>query len=76
MARPRFEPLLTALALFPAACDGGGDKESRNSITVELPPAHPAVAAPGFSLESPGRQVQPGNERQSKAVQELAARRF
>ena len=75
MARPRFEPFLIALALLPAACDGGSGKEGRNSITVELPPAQPAVAAPGFSLEALGRPVQPGHERQSKAVQALAARR-
>lgn len=75
MARTRLEPLLIALALLPAACDGGGDKEARGSITVELPPAHPALAAPGFSLEAPGRSAQPGNEQQSEAVRELAARR-
>ena len=75
MAHTRLEPLLIALALFPAACEGGGNKEARNSITVELPPAHPALAAPGFSLEAPGRSAQPGQEQQSKTVQELAARR-
>ena len=75
MAYTRLEPLLIPLVLFPAACDVGRHREARNSITVELPPAHPALAAPGFSLEAPGRPAQPGHERQSRAVQELAARR-
>ena len=75
MARTRLEPLLVAFALFPSGCDAGRDKEARNSITVELPPAHPALAAPGFSLEAPGGSAQSGHEQQSKAVQELAAKR-
>ena len=75
MARTRLEPLLIALALLPAACDESSDREARSSITVELPPAHPAIPAPGFSLEAPGPPGQAGHERASQALQELAATR-
>lgn len=75
MARTRLEPLLIALTLLPAACDGSSDRQARSSITVELPPARPAIPAPGFSLEAPGRPAQAGHERASQAVQELAATR-
>ncbi|HEV8406732.1 MAG TPA: hypothetical protein VGQ34_02265 [Sphingomicrobium sp.] len=75
MARTRLRPLLIALALLPAACDGAGDKDAGSSITVELPAAHPAIAEPGFSLEAPGRPSHPGHEQASQVLQELAATR-
>jgi len=75
MASTPLRPVLIALALLPAACDGASDNEARSSITVELPPARPTIPAPGFSLEAPGRPGRGGQQQAPQAVQELAATR-
>jgi hypothetical protein len=41
--------LVVALALIGAACDDGRAKSAHTSVTVRLPPARSATAAPGFS---------------------------
>jgi len=73
MAHTQLRSSLIALALLPAACGGSQDNRARSSITVELPPARPAIPAPGFTLDAPGRPVQAGHEEVSQAVRELAA---
>jgi len=72
MADSHLRPLLIAIALLPAACGGHRDNDAQSSITIELPPARTATPRPGFSLEAPARAAQPGDERASQAVHELA----
>jgi hypothetical protein len=72
MAHTQLRSSLIALALLPAACGESQDNKARSSITVELPPARPATPVPGFTLDAPGRSVQPGHEQVSQAVRELA----
>ena len=40
--------------LWLAACDGKAHQ--RSSVTVNLPPARPHSAAPGFSFDEPPRK--------------------
>jgi hypothetical protein len=72
MARSQFQPLLIALALL-TACDPRQDSGAQSSVTVDLPPARAATPRPGFSLDQPSKAAQPGDERSSQAVHELAA---
>lgn len=72
MADSKLRPLLIAIVLLPAACGGHRDNDAQSSITIELPPARPATPRPGFYLDATVRAAQPGDERASEAVHELA----
>jgi len=42
---------LAALALAAGGCDAKPELASDNSITIKLPPARPALSAPGFAFQ-------------------------
>jgi hypothetical protein len=42
---------LIALALVPGGCDARREVAANSSITVKLPPARAALAAPGFAFQ-------------------------
>ena len=46
---------LAALTIVSAACSQQAPARSHSSVTAKLPPARPAVAAPGFAFEAAGR---------------------
>ena len=50
MADFALKALLAGAILCTAACDVAGEDDAPNSITVKLPPARPAVPAPGFAF--------------------------
>jgi hypothetical protein len=53
MVHPELRPFLIGLVLMTGGCDARADDTSRNSITVKLPPARPAVPRPAFSFDTP-----------------------
>jgi hypothetical protein len=66
MAHPRLRTALIVLAFLPAGCDRRRGEQAHGSVTVKLPPARSAVAAPAFSFraspkaqraEGPGEQL-------------------
>ncbi len=73
MASSKLRPLLIAMALVPAACDGRRDNATRSSVTVTLPPARPATPSPGFTIESSSKVAEPADDRSSAAIHQLAA---
>jgi len=71
MATPKLAPLLI-LALAAGGCGAPGDHGPKSSVTIELPPARPATARPGFTVESSNKVERPADDRASAAVHELA----
>jgi hypothetical protein len=45
-------PPLIALALLSAGCHERREQEAKSSVTVKLPPPHPATPRPGFSFDA------------------------
>jgi hypothetical protein len=50
MARSELRTLILMLALAVSACGKAYEGGEQGSVTVKLPPARPAAAAPGFSF--------------------------